>query len=111
MAQGRHKLAETLLTIEKRIAPDLLKIDECKDALREISSESGEGFKEEVAGLGTVEVKAGREAEVTGTSPQLVVAAFLKLTEGQRKRHVEAGLVEVIDVVKRAAKPSVTVRL
>lgn len=111
MAQGRRKLCETLLTLEREVAPALLKIDECKDALREISSETGEGFKEEVAGLGTVEVKAGREAEITGTSPQLVVAAFLKLGEAARKRHVEAGLVEVVDVVKKAAKPSVTVRL
>ncbi|MCC6172092.1 MAG: hypothetical protein IT481_08690 [Gammaproteobacteria bacterium] len=111
MAQGRRKLCELLLEIERRIAPDLLKIDEYKDALRALSDETGEGFAEEIPGLGTVQVKAGREAEITGTSPQLVVASYLALTAAQQKRHIDAGLVEIVTNVKRAAKASVTVRL
>jgi hypothetical protein len=109
--QKRNELAEQLLRREQKIAEDLRLIDEDKDALRALSEKAGNGFKIEIAGLGTVEVKAGRKAEVTGTSPQLIVATFLKLTEGRRKKLVEDGLVEIVDVVKRAAKPSVTVRL
>lgn len=107
----RDELAARLLSREAKIAEDLRLIDEDKDALRALSEKAGEGFKIEIAGLGTVEVKAGRAAEVTGTSPQLVVAAFLKRSEASRKKLVEDGLVEIVDVVKRAAKPSVTVRL
>jgi hypothetical protein len=107
----RRLIAERLLRLEKKVADDLLKIDEEKDALRALSEEAKAGFNIEIAGLGTVEVKAGRAAEVTGTSPQLVVAAFLNLTEGRKKKLVEDGLVEIVDVVKKGAKPSVTVRL
>lgn len=107
----RDELAARLLSREAKIAEDLRLIDEDKDALRALSEKAGAGFKIEIVGLGTVEVKAGREEEVTGTSPQLIVAGFLKLTDGRRNKLVEDGLVEIVDVVKRAAKPSVTVRL
>jgi hypothetical protein len=107
----RDELAERLLRREAKIAEDLRLIDEDKDALRKLSEEAGEGFKVDIAGLGTVEVKAGRAAEITGTSPQLIVAAFLALTEGRRKKLEDDGLVEIVDVVKKAARPSVTVRL
>lgn len=107
----RRLIAERLLRLEKKVADDLLKIDEEKDALRALSEEAKAGFNIEIPGLGTVEVKAGRPAEVTGTSPALIVAAFLRLTKGRREKLVKDGLVEIVDVVKRAAKPSVTVRL
>lgn len=107
----RSELAEQLLRREKAIAEDLRLIDEDKDALRKLSEAAGEGFKIEIEGLGTVEVKAGRAEEITGTSPQLTVAGFLALTENRRKKLIDDGLVEIVPVVKRAAKPSVTVRL
>ncbi len=107
----RDELAERLLRREAKIAEDLRLIDEDKDALRKLSEDAGEGFKVEIAGLGTVEVKAGRAAEITGTSPQLIVGGFLGLTPARQRKLVEDGLVEIVDVVKRAAKPSVTVRL
>lgn len=107
----RHEIVERLLRRETEVAETLRLIDEDKDALRKLSEDAGEGFKIEVEGLGLVEVKAGRAAEITGTSPQLVVAAFLKLTEARRRKLEEDGLVEIVDVVKKAARPSVTVRL
>jgi len=107
----RYAIAERLLRREKKVAEDLRLIDEDKDALRALSEEAQEGFIIEVANLGTVEVKAGREAEITGTRPELVVAKFLGMTPAQRARYVDMGLVSIVDVVKRAARPSVTVRL
>ena len=107
----RDEIAERLLRREKKIAEDLRLIDEDKDELRKLSDKASAGFKVEIEGLGTVEVKAGRAAEVTGTSPQLVVAAFLKLGQARQKKLTADGLVEIVDVVKKAAKPSVTVRL
>ena len=52
MALGRRTIAEELLKLEKKVAPDLRKIDEHKEGLRALSEESGEGFTEEVEGLG-----------------------------------------------------------
>ncbi len=113
MAQGRRKLAETLLTVQRKIAPDLLKIDEYKDALREIAADTGEGFTEDLTkeGLGTVEVKAGREAELKGTCPEIVTQAFYALPRSRQDKLVEQGLVKIAEQWSKAAKPSVTVRL
>lgn len=107
----RDEIAERLLRREKKIADDLRLIDEDKDALRKLSEAAGKGFKVEIEGLGLVEVKAGRAEEVTGTQPQLVVAAFLGMTDRRRDKLVEDGLIEIVPVVKKAAKASVTVRL
>lgn len=111
LLKTRYAIGERLLRREAKIADDLRLIDEDKDALRALSEEAGEGFKIEIKDLGTVEVKAGREAEVTGTSPQLVVAKFLSLPAAQRARYVDIGLVDIVEVIKKAARPSVTVRL
>lgn len=110
-AAKAYAAAERLLKLQHKIARDLLAIDGEKDALRQICETAGTGYTIEVGELGTVELKAGREAEVTGTSPQLIVAAFLGLSEARRNRLVYEGVVEIVDVVKKAAKPSVTVRL
>lgn len=107
----RHAIAERLLERERKIAEDLRLIDEDKDALRKLSEAAGAGFKIEIEGLGLVEVKAGRAEEITGTQPELVVAGFLKLAESRREKLVADGLIKIVPVVKKAAKPSVTVRL
>lgn len=107
----RREIAERLLRREAEVAELLRLIDEDKDALRTLSIEAGEGFTIEAKDLGTVHVTAGREAELTGTKPQLVVAAFLRLTPKRQEKLVEDGLVEIVEVWKKGAKPSVTVRL
>jgi phosphoglycolate phosphatase-like HAD superfamily hydrolase len=107
----RDEIAERLLRREKKIAEDLRLIDEDKDALRALSDKAGEGFTVEIKDLGTVAVTGRREKELTGTSPQLVIAHYLGLTEARRKKLVADGLVEIVEVWKKAAKPSVTVRL
>lgn len=107
----RQEIAERLVRREAEVAELLRLIAEDKDELRALSIKAGEGFALEVKGLGSVEVRAGRAKELTGTSPELVVSAYLALTEGRRKKLVEDGLVKIVEVWKSAAKPTVTVRL
>lgn len=113
MANSQRAIATELLKLEKKIAGDLLKIDGYKDALREIAKETGEAFIEDLTeqGLGTVEVKAGREEKFKGRVPQLQAETFLDLTEGKQKKLVEDGLVAWVNEYTKGAKPSVTVRL
>jgi hypothetical protein len=108
---GRREIATELLKLEKKIAPALLAIDGLKDQLRAISKDAGEGFTEEIEGLGSVEVKAGREAKLTGTCPELVVEAALALPAGRLNRLIESGLIRMAEVWSKKASPSVTVRL
>src|SRR5258708_34803684 len=90
---GRREIATELLKLQKKIEPALLAIDGYKEQLRAISKDAGEGFTEEVEGLGTVEVKAGREAKLTGTCPELVVQAALTLPAGRVNKPIDSGLV------------------
>lgn len=111
MALGRRALAEKLLELERKVAPDLLKIDGYKDQLRALCEEDGESFTEEVEGLGTVEVKAGTEKKFKGRVPELQAEKFLELTEGRQNKLIEDGLVAWENEYTRGSKPSVTVRL
>lgn len=110
MANSRRAIAEELLKLQKKITPTLLAIDGYKEQLREISKEDG-SFTEEVDGLGSVEVKAGREATLKGTCPELVVAEALALPAGRLAKLVDSGLIKMAEVWTKKASPSVTVRL
>lgn len=110
MANSRRTIAEELLKLQKKIEPALLKIDGYKEQLRDISKEDG-SFTEEVEGLGSIQVRAGREAELKGTCPELVVEAALALPAGKLKRMIDAGLIKMVEVWSKKASPSVTVRL
>lgn len=111
MAQGRRALAQKLLTLQRKVADDLTAIDDCKEALRDISADTGESFTEEVEGLGAIEVKAGREAQLKGTCPELVIEAYLKASPRKQAQLFEDGFVKIAEVWSKAARPSVTVRL
>jgi hypothetical protein len=111
LAKQRRTVAERLLRRETEVAETLRLIDEDKDALRALSGQAGEGFAIEVKGLGTVTVTARRKKELTGTSPELVVAAYLGLSEARQKKLVEDGIVAIVKVYKAGAKPSVKVTL
>jgi hypothetical protein len=111
MALGRAAIAKRLLEIQKRIEPDLLAIDGFKEKLRELCTKAGEGFTEEVEGLGSVEVKAGTNAALKGVLPKLDPEAFLKLPSATRKGLIKSKLVIEEEQWSKATKPSVTVRL
>jgi hypothetical protein len=111
MSKSRRKIAEELIDLQRRAEPLLLEIDGLKEALREICAESGEAFTEEVAGKGTVEVKAGKDKEFKGLLPELKPAAFLELSDARKKTLLADGLVVMAEQWSKATKPSVTVRL
>lgn len=111
MALSRRVLAERLVDLQIEAEPILLKIDALKEQLREICTASGEAFKEEVAGKGSVEVKAGSEAKLKGILPELEPAAFLALPEKRRQALIDGDVVKMAEQWSKATKPSVTVRL
>lgn len=111
MANSRRAIATELLKLEKKVAPALLAIDGYKEQLRAICKEEGKGFTEAVEGLGSVEVKAGRKAKLTGTCPELVVEVALKLPAGRLAKLIESGLIKMVEIWTKKASPSVTVRL
>jgi hypothetical protein len=61
-------ITERLLDLEIQIAPVVAKISELKGDLRFLSHEIGQGFVEEVAGKGAVEVKPSGSASSKGRS-------------------------------------------
>lgn len=107
----QHTIAEQLIDLQIKVEPTLLKIDELKEKLRAICDEKGEAFTEEVPGKGSVEVKAGREAECKGQQPVLNIQAFLALKDGEKAKLAERELVTVKEIWSKASKPTVTVRL
>src|SRR5258708_36645384 len=102
---GRREIATELLKLQKKIEPALLAIDGYKEQLRAISKDTGEGFTEEIEGLGSVEVKAGREAKLTGTCPELVVEAALAPPAGGLKKLSAPGPIRVAGGWSMAARP------
>ncbi len=90
---SRSAIAERLLDLEIQIAPQVAKIGELKEDLRFASDEAGQGFTEEIAGKGVVEVRPSRPREFKGTMPKLNPDAWLKLSAGRQDTLVEQGLV------------------
>lgn len=110
MANSRTAIAKQLLELQKKIAPDLLKIDGLKDQLRGICGEDG-AFTEEVEGLGSVEVKAGQEKKFKGLVPTLHADAYMALSDARRGTLEKDGIVTMEQEWSKPTKPSVTVRL
>jgi len=111
MAMSRRVLAERLVDLQIEAEPILLKMDALKEQLREICTDCGEAFKEEIAGKGSVEVKAGGEAKLKGILPELTPEVFLALPEKRRQALLESNVVKMTQQWSKATKPSVTVRL
>jgi hypothetical protein len=110
-AKGRRAIAEELVELQLELEPKLLKIDELKEKLRGICEASGQAFTEEIAGKGSVEVRAGKDKELKGTVPTLKPEIYLALPKARRDALEEQGLVEIKQLWSSASKPSVTVRL
>lgn len=109
MANSRRAIAEKLLKLQSSIAREITQIDTCKEQLREIAESEG-GFTEEIEGLGAVEVKGGTEKKFKGLVPTLHPEAFMALSEKQRGKLADQGLVTMEQDWSAARRPSVTVR-
>src|SRR5258708_4549120 len=95
---GRREIATELLKLQKKIGPALLAIDGYEEQLRAISKDTGEGFTEEIEGLGSVEVKAGREEKCIGSRPELVVEEARALPPSRLQKLIESGLIKMAEV-------------
>lgn len=107
----RARIAREIVDLSTSIAPTVAKIDALKDQLRTVSDELGAGFTEEVAGKGSVEVKAATTRSFKGTLPKLVAETFLALKDASRRKLIDDGLVVEEQQWTRPSKASVTVRL
>jgi hypothetical protein len=91
----RHALCEELLKLRSKHADVYAREKELKTLL--ITDADGENFKEVVEKLGTVKVSAPKDARLTGTEPQLVVETFLGMTETQRAKLTDKGVVKIAE--------------
>src|SRR5438105_1575926 len=82
----RRELADQLVSLQLKIAPQIAIIEDLKQQLRIIAAETGEGFVEKIAGKGEVAVKAGAPREFRGIMPELDPAVFLGLSESRRQK-------------------------
>lgn len=111
MTASRPEICHRLVELQRKVEPDLLKIEELKEQLRAEVEKTGEGFALEIPGKGSVEAKAGSIPEFKGLVPVLRTGTFLGLSEARRKKHEADGLVEWKENWSSARKPSITVRL
>jgi hypothetical protein len=91
----RHALCEELLKLRSEHADAFAREKEIKALL--IKDAGTENFKEVVDKLGVVKVSAPKEQRCTGTAPELVIDAFLGMTELQRDKLTEKGVVKIAE--------------
>jgi hypothetical protein len=93
----RRALCEELLTLRKKHADAFAREKEIKSALTASAGEAQENFKIAIDKLGVVKVSAPKDARCTGTAPEIVVEAFLALTEKERGKLTERGVVKIAE--------------
>jgi hypothetical protein len=91
----RHALCLELLKLRATHADAFAREKEIKAAL--IKDAGEENFKEVIDRLGVVKVSAPKEARCTGTAPEIVVEAFLGMTEAQRAKLTDKGIVKIAE--------------
>lgn len=103
-----EKLCTELAKIEAKAAPLDIRRKEIKT---ELLAKHAENFKVTLPGLGVVKLSAKKDKRCTGTAPELVVESFLRLTDKQRERMQEQGIVKIAEQWSGAYYGSVTVEL
>lgn len=103
-----NALGHELLTLFKKNADDLKRIDEIKSTLK---TNAQVNYKIDIAGLGTVTVSAPKDKTFKGTVPKVVAEAFLGLTETKRKKLLDDGLVVMENEYTGQYYGSVTTKL
>jgi hypothetical protein len=104
-------LCRELLTIRRKHADVFDREKEVKSQLTAAAGEKGENLKITIEDLGIVKVSAPKEKRRTGTAPEIVVEAFLRLPERERKDLMKRGLVAEVEQWKSAYYGSVTAEL
>ena len=105
-------LVESILDLEILIAPAQGKIEALKQQLRaECALRQNVGFKEEILGKGSVEVKAAALPKLKGTEASLNMEKWFSLTLTEQAKYEKLGIVALEKVYSQARKASVTVTL
>jgi len=101
-------LCRELLTLRRKHAEAFARETEIKAALK---TGAAENFQISIPGLGVVKVSAPKPKSCTGVSPEIVVDAFLRLDDRERKKLIKLGLVIEAEQWKGAYYGSVTAEL
>jgi len=104
-------LCTELLKLAKKTEAEDARKREIKSELLKAAGEAGENLKIVIDRLGVVKVSAPKPKECTGTAPEIVVEAFLRLPPGDRKSLMAQGLVKEVEQWKGAYYGSVTPEL
>lgn len=111
-ANNIKTLAESILDLEILIAPAQEKIEALKQQLRaECALRQNVGFKEEILGKGSVEVKAAALPKLKGTEPTLNLEYWTSLPLFEQARYQAIGIVDLERVYSQARKAAVSVKL
>ena len=107
----RRKLAQELIGIERKLAPEHARAAAIEAGLKKIATLQGESFKEDFGAQGTVSASGAVAAEFKGELPQVVTEAWLKLTPAERKTLTKSGVIAIVREYGRASSGRVTVKL
>jgi hypothetical protein len=105
------KLARELVGIHRDHAKIFARIDDIKSQLKQAAGEKGENLKLEFTGLGQVKVSRPRGKELKGIAPEVKAEVFLGLTEKQRNRLIDDGVIVMAEQWSSAYYGAVTVEL
>lgn len=108
MDSATTKLCTELAKLEAKTAPDDARKKEIK---KKLLAEHPENFQVTLPDLGVVKLSAKRDKACKGTGYEVVVDKFLALTEKQRERELERGVIKPVELWSGAYYGSVTVEL
>jgi len=107
----RRSLAEELLGINVKLAPDFARMSAIEAELKKHATDHGEGFKEDFGALGYVSASGACAAEFKGEVPQIQTEVWLALKAAERKALQKTGLVVVEKQYGKASNGRVTVKV
>lgn len=107
----RLALADELLGIHRKLAPQFARMDEIEVLLKAIARDTAESFKEEFAGKGHVAVAGPVAAEFKGNVPVIQTEAWLALKPAEKKDLEKRGVVAIEPQYGRASNGRVTVKV
>jgi hypothetical protein len=104
-------LCRELLNIRRKHADVFGREKEIKSELIKVAGDKGENLKITVEDLGVVKVSAPKDKRCTGIAPEIMVDAFLRLPDRDRKDLMKRGLVAEVEQWKSPYYGSVTADL
>lgn len=107
----RLALCKELLDIEKKGLVEATRAKVIETELKKIATDANDSFREEIAGLGSVSVAPGHDAENKGDVPQIQTEAWKALKPLEIRRLIKSGLVKIVTQWGQKSYGRVTVKL